>query len=55
MVLILVTCFRFQLIAYFGERMISEETLRRNAVMQMSGNQVSEVYLLQNFAACNLL
>ncbi|XP_062161454.1 primase homolog protein [Alnus glutinosa] len=28
-----------KLIAYFGERMISEETLRRNAVMQMSNDK----------------
>ncbi|KAJ8758619.1 hypothetical protein K2173_000340 [Erythroxylum novogranatense] len=28
-----------KLIAYFGERMITEETLRRNAVMQMSSEQ----------------
>lgn len=28
-----------KLIAYFGERMISEKTLWRNAVMQLSGNQ----------------
>lgn len=28
-----------KLIAYFSERMISEETLRRNAVMQMSGDK----------------
>ncbi|XP_058000038.1 primase homolog protein-like isoform X1 [Hevea brasiliensis] len=28
-----------KLIAYFGDRMISEETLRRNSVMQMAGNQ----------------
>ncbi|KAL6332314.1 hypothetical protein AAG906_004878 [Vitis piasezkii] len=28
-----------KLIAYFGERMISEKTLYRNAVMQLSGNQ----------------
>ncbi|XP_043815930.1 primase homolog protein isoform X4 [Manihot esculenta] len=28
-----------KLIAYFGDRMISEETLRRNSVMQMAGDQ----------------
>ncbi|KAJ7949951.1 Twinkle-like protein, chloroplastic/mitochondrial, partial [Quillaja saponaria] len=30
---------RAQLIAYFNERLISEETLLRNAVMQISGNK----------------
>ena len=28
-----------KLIAYFGERMISEKTLWRNVVIQLSGNQ----------------
>ncbi|KAF3450214.1 hypothetical protein FNV43_RR06294 [Rhamnella rubrinervis] len=31
--------FGFQLITYFRERMISEETLRRNGVMQLSGDK----------------
>lgn len=31
----------FQLISYFAERKISEDVLQRNAVMQISGNQVS--------------
>ena len=33
----------FQLLAYFAERMISGETLRRNAVMQKrTGDQVHD-------------
>lgn len=40
--------FFYQLIAYFSERMISEETLRRNAVMQMSGDKVPKLYHLEH-------
>ncbi|KAF9667149.1 hypothetical protein SADUNF_Sadunf16G0303100 [Salix dunnii] len=37
-----------KLMAYFSERMISEETLKRNAVMQMSGDKVLKVYHLEH-------
>lgn len=34
------SCSLFQLIAYFAERMISEKTLQRNSVMQLSSQKV---------------
>jgi hypothetical protein len=46
--MLVIIFFFYQLIAYFSERMISEETLRRNAVMQMSGDKVPKVYHLEH-------
>ncbi|RVX00491.1 Primase-like protein [Vitis vinifera] len=40
----------FQLITYFGERMISEKTLWRNAVMQLSGNQSGQLIIMSVIA-----
>ncbi|XP_019078235.1 twinkle homolog protein, chloroplastic/mitochondrial isoform X3 [Vitis vinifera] len=39
-----------KLIAYFGERMISEKTLWRNAVMQLSGNQSGQLIIMSVIA-----
>ncbi|XP_034698306.1 primase homolog protein-like isoform X5 [Vitis riparia] len=39
-----------KLIAYFGERMISEKTLYRNAVMQLSGNQSGQLIIMSVIA-----
>lgn len=39
-----IICFLIQLIAYFAERMISGETLRRNGVMQRRyADQVNKI------------